>query len=68
MVAHGAMATATKVENELQHYVPLGSIVMCVDPYGKSRALIIAIIMDLSVSIIIKLIDQLYAAIRCKSC
>ena len=35
MVAHGAMATAGKVENELQHYVPLGSIVMCVDPYGK---------------------------------
>jgi len=35
MVAHGAMATAGKVENELQHYVPLGSIVMCVDPYAN---------------------------------
>jgi hypothetical protein len=43
MVAHGAMATATKVENELQHYVPLGSIVMCVDPYGKKRVTHLAI-------------------------
>lgn len=34
MVAHGAMATA-KLENELQHYVPLGSIVLCVDPYSN---------------------------------
>lgn len=34
MVAYGTMATAGKVEYELQHYVPLGSIVLCVDPYG----------------------------------
>jgi len=35
MVAYGTMATAGKVENELQHYVPLGSIVLCVDPYDN---------------------------------
>lgn len=35
MVAYGTMATAGKVEYELQHYVPLGSIVLCVDPYAN---------------------------------
>lgn len=35
MVAHGAMATAGKPDLELQQYVPLGSTVLCVDPYSN---------------------------------
>lgn len=35
MVAPGPMAAGGKIENDLQYFVPLGSVVACVDPYGN---------------------------------